>query len=226
MRSFSVIATVACAALSYAAPLVNLDAGVHAVAPVVGKVAVGAKVDVRHDKGIPDVIQTTNEKLSVAMAPLTFITQQNATVETITPILGEVKVILGGAIKEVTAIAAPVAGQATGVVGGLLGGLLGTVFSLAGQVLSLPAIAGLLSTLLTVVFTALGAVLKLLNTGDLASLKPLLVEVAGLVADLLKVVLPLVGGLVAALLPLVAEVLKVVDALGVTDLFAGLGLKL
>ncbi|KAJ8082428.1 hypothetical protein PM082_008283 [Marasmius tenuissimus] len=222
MRSFSVIATVACAALSYAAPLVNLnlDAGVPAVAKV------GANVAVRQDKGIPDVIQATTVQLTTVIAPLTFITQQNATVEAITPILSEVKVILGGAIKEVTAIAAPVAGQATGVVGGLLGGLLGTVFSLAGQVLSLPAIAGLLSTLLTVVFTALGAVLKLLNTGDLASLKPLLVEVAQLVADLLKVVLPLIGGLVAALLPLVAEVLKVVDALGVTDLFAGLGLKL
>ncbi|KAL0581288.1 hypothetical protein V5O48_000771 [Marasmius crinis-equi] len=218
MRSFSVIATIACAALSYAAPLINVDADVNAK-PIA---KVDASVNVRHDKGVPDVIQAVTVQITTVVAPLTFITSQNATVEAITPVLNEVKTILGGAITEVTAITGPV----TGVAGGLVGGLLNTVLSLAGKVLSIADVAGLLATLLKVVFVALGAVLKVVAAADKAAIQPLLAEVVKLVVDLLKLVLPVVGGLLGALLPLVGDVLKIADALGVTDILASVGLKL
>ncbi|KAF9261149.1 hypothetical protein L218DRAFT_946334 [Marasmius fiardii PR-910] len=222
MRSFSVLATIACAALSYAAPLISVEAG----AKVDAIAKVGAAVQARHDQGIPDVIQQVTVQITTVIAPLTFLTSQNATVDVVTPILSEVKTILGGAVTEVTTIAGTATGATGGLVGGLVGGLLKTVFSLAGQVLSLADVAGLLATLLKVVFTALGVVLKVVSSADKAALQPILAEVAGLVADLLKVVLPLLGGLVGALIPLIGDVLTVVDALGVTDLFAALGLKL
>ncbi|ESK92537.1 hypothetical protein Moror_4413 [Moniliophthora roreri MCA 2997] len=221
MPSFSTIFTIASLACSaFAAPLADLAVGAKAAVavPPVAKAdaAAGLGLEVRHDqeKTVPVILTDVTVEITAVIAPLTFITQQNATVEVIVPILEDVKGILSGAIADIKVV--------VGGAGGLVGGLL----TLVGKVLSVVDLACLIAALLKVVFTALGAVLKVVAAADKDVIKPLLIEVAKLVAELLKIILPLVGGLLAALLPLVADVLVVVDVLGVASVFAAIGLKL
>ncbi|KAK1235020.1 hypothetical protein PQX77_001774 [Marasmius sp. AFHP31] len=231
MRSFSFFATLAAAALSLAAPVVDSLPGKLPGTPGTPELP---KVDdalaltkghlpqARHEQTVPELLVGITTDVTVAIDPLLWITEKNCTIEHIKPVVVEVKVILEGAVKacaELTAGAMPVAG-------GLLTGVLATVFSLGGKVLAVVDIAGLLAILLKVIFAALGAVLKVVADADKDVVVGLLCEIVALVVALLKIVLPLVGGLIAALLPLIVDIVVVVKALGVAHLFAGIGLQL
>ncbi|KAG7095055.1 hypothetical protein E1B28_005845 [Marasmius oreades] len=209
MRSFSVLATVACAALSYAAPLVNVATSAD-ITPVAN---VDAEVHVRTSTNLVEVITQVNLDVSIAIAPLTFITSANSTLAAVQPVVDNVKAILVRAIGDVKTLASGVAG----------GGILGTV---TGGLLSVTEVAGSLADLVNLVLGTVGAVLNVVSGADKTVIETLLKEVAGLVGDLLQVVLPLAGGLVTALLPLIGSSITVARTLGVTSLLAGLGLGL
>ncbi|KAJ8081408.1 hypothetical protein PM082_007249 [Marasmius tenuissimus] len=225
MRSFSFFATFAAAAVSLAAPIVNVDnvAGnalglVGGVTPLVKNVA----PVVRHEQTIPAILVDVTAQISIAIEPLNYITKDNCTVVNIKPVLEEVKVILNVAIKDVTSITTNLVPSVTGI----LGATLGSVFSLAGTVLSILDIAKIVAALIHVICIAFTLVLKVVSDVEKDVVCSLLAEVLQLLCSLLKIVLPLVGGLVQAVLPLVGDVVFVVKALGVTDLFKAVGLNL
>ncbi|KAL0063167.1 hypothetical protein AAF712_009961 [Marasmius tenuissimus] len=230
MRSFSFFATLAAAALSLAAPVVDPLPKL----PGTPELPTGNALDLtkgplipkaRHEQTCAEAIVDITAKVALAIQPLTYITKDNCTVDNIKPHVVEVKTILEGGVKLVADITVGVVPSAQAGINGILSGNIASIFSIGGSVLAVVDIAGLLAVLLKVVFVALGAVLKVVADADKDVVVALLCEVAVLVVAMLKIVLPLVGGLVAALLPLCADIVVVLKALGILHLFAPMGLQ-
>lgn len=159
---------------------------------------------------IHSIITDVTLTITPLVEELAYITSENCTVEILTPIIGEIKTALQGAIYEVSAIT-----EVTVTT------LLTTV---EGVVLSLTEVAELVCALLYLIFAALAAILRVVTSANATAVTALLCEVVELVATLLQLICNLVGGLLAVLLPLVAEVVfSVIVTLDLTSKFAFLG---
>ncbi|KAJ3712932.1 hypothetical protein C8R42DRAFT_727676 [Lentinula raphanica] len=190
--TLSLLATVASAAFSFAAP----------VTPVSNSLEARCLCQDVHS-----IIVDVTTTITPLVEELTYITTENCTVEILTPIVTDIKVALCGAITQVK---------------GLTGFTLTTVLTTVdGVVLTLFEVAELVCALLTLIFTALAAVLKVVATSEAVAVSELLCEVVELVATLLQLICNLVGGLLAILLPLVGEIVfTVIASLGLTAKFA------
>ncbi|KAK7468265.1 hypothetical protein VKT23_002775 [Stygiomarasmius scandens] len=227
--AFSVFATLACAALSYAAPL-KADVNALNVADVHADVAVPLPVNAKVDANvanaatahvvtrdcdcttIPNILEDLTHSLQPLAAQLNSLTVENATLAIVQPIVEDIKGVLSTAISDVK---------------GLVGQPVGTVLKTVDSILSVTDVLGLVGTVLQIVFGAVSAVLKLVhNVTDGDAICTLLGEVLTLVGQLLQVVTGIVGGLLSLLLPLLTPVLSIITQLGVTQAFSGLGLPL
>ncbi|THU84984.1 hypothetical protein K435DRAFT_806280 [Dendrothele bispora CBS 962.96] len=227
--AFSLFATFACAAFTYAAPIqadVNAlnVADVHADVPV--PLPVNAKVDANvagvakahvatrdcDCTTIPNIIVDLTESLKPLAVQLNSLTVENCTLSIVEPIVNDIKGVLSTAISDVQ---------------GLVGQPVGTLLKTVDSVLSVTDVLGLVGTLLQIVFGAVSAVLKLVHgLADEGAICKLLGEVLTLVGQLLQLVTGIVGGLLNLLLPLLTPVLSIITQLGVTQAFSGLGLPL
>ncbi|KAF5337601.1 hypothetical protein D9758_014930 [Tetrapyrgos nigripes] len=227
--AFSIFATLACAAVSFAAPV---NVGAEALNGVVG---VGAKVDLpvalppagvavnanpvaaaavstRDAATVPDIIQDLTTSLQPLVAQLNSFTTENISLSVVQPILEDVKGVLNTAITDVQALA---------------GQPVNTLLQTVNGVLSLTDVIGLLTTVISLVFGAVHTVLTLVNgLTDANVITSLLGEVVALVGQLLQVLVGVVGGLLGLVVPLLTPVLTIVSQLGVTQAFSGLGLPL
>lgn len=253
MRSFgfSTLATLACAAFSFAAPLEAVAvAGAKAVIAreypngphhhhhgIEAGVAAGAKVDVRDytKSGNYDLggYQTGGYKTGgYKTVPGNTKDVQTIIVDLTVDVTLIVQPLLfitkdNCTVEYVTPVVEELKAVLTIAIGNLniiVGGLVGGVLTLVG--ITVAELAGLIFVLLKIIFAALACVLKVVGAADKAVIVALLCEVAKLVAVLLKIILGVVGGLLVVLLPLVGGILKVCVDLGVIDIFAVIGLKL
>ncbi|KIP05742.1 hypothetical protein PHLGIDRAFT_36293 [Phlebiopsis gigantea 11061_1 CR5-6] len=209
MFSFKTLATAAAVAFGalsvFAAPVAE-------TALVSRQVEVGAAAQV----GVAAIISSTTSALGPAIAELHLITQVNATVDVLTPIVADISATLNAAIGEVNALR----GQPTAVI--LAGIDVDALISVAG-------LASLVADLINTVFIALGAVLNVAASVNISVVIPLLVSVGALVGTLVTAVVTVGGsavlGLVPAVLVLVHDVLAIIAHLNITALI-GLGLHL
>ncbi|KAH7906498.1 hypothetical protein BJ138DRAFT_1105094 [Hygrophoropsis aurantiaca] len=223
MRSFgtlSLLFTAALSAFTYAAPA-SPDASV--VLDKVTGVVGDSKPDVlssaltgRDDtpQSIAVIITTVQAQIQPLTEKLTFINSDDATIDSITPIVAEIKTCLLTATEslkllngaDISVILAPVEGTVAltvAAVGQLVGGLLCTLFA------------------------AIGCLLKVVVGDVRAAVLVLLVDLCGVVAGLLQVVLGLVGGLLAMVLTILTPtVLAVIKLLGSVELLTCLGIQL
>ncbi|KAJ3999109.1 hypothetical protein F5050DRAFT_1710012 [Lentinula boryana] len=190
--TLSLLATVASAAFSLAAP----------VSPASNALEARCLC-----QDIHSIIVDVTTTITPLVEELTYITAENCTVEILTPIIGEIKVVLTTAITEVK-----------GLTGFTLTAVLTTV---DGVVLTLAEVAELVCVLLTLIFGALAAILKVVTRAEAAAVAELLCEVVALVATLLELICNLLGGILAILLPLVGEIVfTVIASLGLTAQFS------
>jgi len=204
MRSFSLLALAAAALAPFvsAAPTIaNTDVAVRAVgvdAAVAAAAAVG--VEARGQKGCAEILVDLKVNLDVQVTELKCLTKANATVEVITPILGEIVEIIGGAVVDLQA---------------LVGAELSVILcSVDGTVeVTVAVIAQLLADVLCLVIGALGFVLTVV--ADVTILVDIIVKVAlgDCLCSLIKAVLALVDGLLVCLIPLVLGLVDTILAL-------------
>ncbi|RDB30068.1 hypothetical protein Hypma_013928 [Hypsizygus marmoreus] len=215
MPSFSAIfllATTAFAALSSAAPILNLgDAntiGNIAAAPVAGINSKITLVDKREDvlHTLPIIFTTVETRLASVSEKLNAIDAVTGTeVEAVTPIINEVKEILTVAIAEVHA---------------LVGHPIEFILSVEGRVLSIPEVAYLLSSVSTLVLGVIALVFKTVSVAGAHVVLPLLVEVAHLLVALITAVTGIVEGLLVILAPILGPVIALLYNLGLGDVVA------
>ncbi|KAK7454053.1 hypothetical protein VKT23_011566 [Stygiomarasmius scandens] len=201
-RAISVITALACAAFSFAAPQPISN----------GLVAVEAR-----DSGVtsvPQILQRVTGDLQPIVDQLFYITSDNNTASIVNPILGDVKVILGGAISDVKALTSATADAALDTVN-----------------YTVQDLAPLIAVVVNLVLIALGKVLQLLSVAEYQLIFPVLCEVGTLVGNLLTLILAIVDAkgtlavLLATLLPLIHRVLAIIVNLGITSVFSSLGVN-
>ncbi|KAJ3877802.1 hypothetical protein F5051DRAFT_503638 [Lentinula edodes] len=190
--TLSLLATVASAAFSFAAPLTPASNALEARCLC---------------QDIHSIIVDVTTTITPIVEELTYITSENCTVEVLGPILDEVKVVLTTAITEVK---------------GLTGFTLTTVLTTVdGVVLTIAEVAELLCELLTLIFGALAAILRVVTVSEAVAVKALLCEVVELVATLLQLICNLLGGILAILLTLVGDIVfSVIVSLGLSAKFS------
>lgn len=190
MHSFSAISliTLGLAAFAFASPVVPpvqiRDTNVTAIA------------------ALTNIVTNLNSEIGPLAAELQYIEAENATLVILTPILDDVKQIIGAAIVAVNATSE-----------------LNTVIDTA----SINALATILAALLSTIFTALAAVLKSVSADESDTIFSLLSDVGGLVGQLLGLILPLVTGLVGALLPLIGNIFGTILRFNVTSIISIIG---
>ncbi|KAK7440040.1 hypothetical protein VKT23_017291 [Stygiomarasmius scandens] len=210
MRSFGIFATLALAAVSYAAPFspaakVPSLALVSAEVPAVntGDVSIHARCDTGC-KSLPDIITGVTVEITPLIDELKSLSAVDCTIEKITPIVDEMKVILSGAIVDVKA---------------LVGVSLSVVLTTANGVLSLIDLCNLIATLYTLIFGAFGIVLKLVATVEYNGVCGIFAEVGFLLATLLHLIISIVGGILFILQPLLTVCLSVIVQIGCSSAF-------
>ncbi|KAF9257008.1 hypothetical protein L218DRAFT_949532 [Marasmius fiardii PR-910] len=236
MRALTILTTLAAATYTFASssvlvpiphvarqvatptPTPNADQGGRVLTPLPPN---SEDLAARHEGTVPAVLNQLIVDLDIAIAPLTYITKQNCTVASITPVVENVKAIISVAIDECTQITAGVSVNG----GSLLSGVIGSAFSLGGQVLSVLDICKILSLLIHIVFTALNCVLVVVGDAEKGVILPLLREVVVALCQLLGLVFGLLGGLLSVLLPMIADISAIVTALDVVDICAKVGIS-
>lgn len=216
MLSFKSLATVATLAFGALSAMAAPAPQSHGAAGLTS-LAEGLKHNVRDVQvvSVAQVIQTTTVTITPVVQKLQFITPQNCTVDVLTPVVNDIKTILGTAVSEVNAL-----------VGKDVATILANVDGTA-QV-TVQELAKLVADLVNLVFAALGAVLAVAG-GAIGDIMPLLVAVGELVGSLLHAVLALVGGLLGGLVPailaLVGGILSVVLSLRINVLITLFGIQ-
>jgi len=167
---------------------------------------------------LPAILGELVTAVTPLFAELGSLTKQNATVDIVQPIVGDINNALNIAITEVnTLIDQPVE----------------VVLATAKGVLDIGELVKLLQPFLTLVFTALGSVLNLLSGVTSGEVFTLLKSVGALVGELLALVLDIVGGLAGGLLGtvfslvgplLTGTVLPILTQLGLNDVIGAIGI--
>ncbi|KAK7462996.1 hypothetical protein VKT23_007577 [Stygiomarasmius scandens] len=212
MRSFGIFATLALAVVSYAAPLAPAGVKVPSVqtpelptsveVPTVNAGDLVARCDTC--KSLPDIITGITTDISPLIDQLKGLSAVDCTVEKITPIVDEIKVIVNGAIVDVKA---------------LVGVSIDVVLTTADGVLSLVNLCQLISTLFTLIFGCFGIVLKIVASVEYDGVCGLFAEVGVLLATLLQLIFGIVGGLLVIIRPLLTVCISVIIELGCSDAF-------
>ncbi|KAJ7579293.1 hypothetical protein C8J56DRAFT_1030606 [Mycena floridula] len=211
MLSFKTLAiafTLAASTFSWAAPL-NVDI---TSTPNVKSIDVTARTT---EISLTQILTTVNSKIVPLAAKITALNVDEITVEVVTPLIIEVQSTLQVALNQVNAlVSSPVP----------------TVTALVSGVLSITGLANLIATLLCTVFTLLRFLLNVVQIAKLDVITPLIQSVAKLVADLVVAVLgvpvlySILAPVLAIVVPLLADVIGVIQTLGLTDLLSVLGL--
>ncbi|KAK7441003.1 hypothetical protein VKT23_016784 [Stygiomarasmius scandens] len=211
MRSFGIFATLALAAVSYAAPFspaveAPSVALVSADVPAVnaGDVSIHARCD-SGCKSLPDIIIGITTEITPLVDELKGLSAVDCTVEKIAPIVDEMKVILSGATTEVKA---------------LVGVPLSVVLTTANGVLSLIDLCNLIATLYTLIFGCFGIVLKLVASVEYNGVCGIFADVGFLLATLLHLIISIVGGILFIIQPLLAVCLSVIVQIGCGSAFS------
>ncbi|OJA13757.1 hypothetical protein AZE42_01552 [Rhizopogon vesiculosus] len=225
MPSFATITLILTAALS---TLTNAAPITLPSASIPGDLSSGKSeiTDLTQEVDLPSFRRETEISVSVAVVftdvfaqirpltdQLTYITSENATVASISPVVAQIKTQLTGAVSQLQGLV----GKDSSVI---LAPVEGTTLMTVGSLATL--IAGDLCLL----FAALGAVLKVV-VGDVhTEVLPLLADLGCTVTSLLEIVITLVAGIVTSLTPLLAPVVAILSSLGLTDLLSLLSLSL
>jgi len=193
--TLSLLVAAGSAALSFAAP----------VSPVSNALEARCLCEDIHS-----IITEVTTTLTVILDPFHYVTSENCTAATVTPIVKQANSALNSAINQVNGISK----NPTTTI----------LTTVDGVVLTLYDVAELLCALLTVIFTALCAVLKVVSTAECGAVSALLCEVVILVATLLHLICVLLDGVLAILIKLLADVLIIVIAvivkLGLTGYYS------
>ncbi|OBZ78248.1 hypothetical protein A0H81_01757 [Grifola frondosa] len=215
--SLSLIATLALSAFTSASPI-NSDSLAPVAVPAVPAVAIpavsglGSRDAVR---SVPVILADVQTKVTTYTQELTFITQANATVEVLTPIVTNIKVILTGALVEIN-----------GLVGQPAEIILASVDGTAK--VTVVELANIISGLLIIVFEALNAVLAVVSITAKAAVVALLGTVGEILGCLICAIIMLVGGiltdLVFTLKPLLVSISTILTNLNVVVIVSVLGL--
>jgi len=234
MRFFSVFGTLALAAFAYATPLANPEP----VPAAANDVQVAARGGCSSCKSLPDIIvdvtlQVTPHVdylssfyflpvLSVFNCLPESLPAEQCTVETIKPVIVEIKGILQTAISDVEA---------------LVGSALDLVLHTVTGVLSLLNLCKLIATLYNLIFGCFGIVLKAVVSAEYDGVCALFAEVGSviispfvtskadllynsvLLGTLLKLIIDLVGGVLAIVQGLLAALLPTITVIGCKDSF-------
>ncbi|KAH8113588.1 hypothetical protein DFH11DRAFT_1599610 [Phellopilus nigrolimitatus] len=155
----------------------------------------------RDTKGCASILVELKVNLGASLCDLNHLTSQNATTETITPILKDVVSVIGDAVTDLKALV----GQPISVI----------LCSADGTAqVAVSVIAGLLADVLCALCTALALVLSVV--GDKKCLLDVIVSVTlgGCLCELIKAVLAIVDGLLAELVPLVLSIASILVSLG------------
>ncbi|CAL1710711.1 unnamed protein product [Somion occarium] len=175
------------------------------------------KTTVIKQKSVYVVLSETKYKLEPVIVNFHYLNKVNATVETITPLVNDVKVIITGAVAELHAL-----------VGADVSVILATAD--VNVKVTVQVVAQLVAEILILVFKALAFVLSVVDGAILPTVIALLATVGEVVGALLSIVLSLVGGLlfglVGAILVLIGEILPIILQLRINILISVLGLKL
>ncbi|KAI0712873.1 hypothetical protein C8Q72DRAFT_799263 [Fomitopsis betulina] len=167
----------------------------------------------RDQKNVVTIINETTTKVQEFSVEFHYVVAANATLEVLSPIVADIKGVLGDALVDINALV----GLSEDVVLGLEGGLLLTVTEVAA------AIVGLL----TVVLEAVGAVLDVVlteNSDCVLVLLSSLVEVLGcLICAISMLVGPFLGGLITLVVSLLGGLTGILATLKVTVLISIFG---
>ncbi|KAH9940295.1 hypothetical protein B0H21DRAFT_581359 [Amylocystis lapponica] len=217
-NTLSIFATLALGAFSSAIPLSAGDvpavSSISSALPAVPTPDISS-LPVRRDQlTIVDIVKNTTTSVQTHVETLQFIQSTNATLETLGPIVDDIKNILADAIVAVE-----------GLAGKEVNDIIGTV---EGVVATVTVLAQVIAELLTTILTVVGSVLAVV-TSDVypcvAALLSSLVEVLGcLVLCIIMTLGSTVSGLLAALIPLLGGVLSIVSKLDVVVFVKVLGI--
>ncbi|KAI5823136.1 hypothetical protein K523DRAFT_287154 [Schizophyllum commune Tattone D] len=169
--------------------------------------------DRRHDGSLLSLVDTAIVDITVSAHALIYLQPANATVETVTTLLTDIKVTLATLLVDVKALV----------------GL--DVSVVLGVVTDVNVIGKVVADLLILVFTALGGVLNIVAVAKVEVVATLLADITCIVGELLKVVfglvdglLGVVGGLLAVVLGLIGAILPIILQLNVSVLISVLAL--
>ncbi|KAK7689508.1 hypothetical protein QCA50_007300 [Cerrena zonata] len=166
------------------------------------------------EKSVYYVLEKTKYEVTPVVQKFHYFTKQNCTVENVTPVVEELKVVLTGAIADLHAL--------VGVDVNIL------LLTEGGVKVTVDVVAKLVAEILILVFGALGFVLTLVEGALYVTLCNLFAVVGGLVGTILSVVLSLVGsvlgGLVVAIVALLGDVIAIILKLNISVCISLLGL--
>ncbi|KAK7443565.1 hypothetical protein VKT23_015738 [Stygiomarasmius scandens] len=200
MRFFSVFGTLALAAFAYATPLANPEP----VPAAANDVQVAARGGCSSCKSLPGIIVDVTLQVTPHVDYLKSLPAEQCTVETIKPVIVEIKGILQTAISDVEA---------------LVGSALDLVLHTVTGVLSLLNLCKLIATLYNLIFGCFGIVLKVVVSAEYDEVCALFAEVGVLLGTLLKLIIDLVGGVLAIVQGLLAALLPTITVIGCKDSF-------
>ncbi|KAL1712083.1 hypothetical protein EV715DRAFT_278196 [Schizophyllum commune] len=170
-------------------------------------------LDRRHDGSLLSLVDTAIVDITVSAHALIYLQPANATVETVTTLLTDIKVTLATLLVDVKALV----------------GL--DVSVVLGVVADVNVIGKVVADLLILVFTALGGVLNIVAVAKVEVVATLLADITCIVGELLQVVfglvdglLGVVGGLLAVVLGLIGAILPIILQLNVSVLISVLAL--
>ncbi|KIK63976.1 hypothetical protein GYMLUDRAFT_241203 [Collybiopsis luxurians FD-317 M1] len=190
--TLSILATIASAAFSFAAPLSSATKALEARCAC---------------EDIHDILTDITFNISPLMSELTYLTPHNCTAKVVKPIIISVNSHLTTAIGHVKGLKSSTATS-----------ILTTV---DGALITVPEVASLVSDLLSLIFCALASILKAASSANISAVTVLVCEVVKLVAVLLQLICNLIGGLTFALVPIINEVcLSVIVAVSLTAKFS------
>lgn len=230
LRIISLLATMACAVFSNAAPTTSTPAEVSNFGNAVGNTVADTRGLYRRDTdlpGVPDdiaqgytdavgdaaatpsrrddqaqsipiiLVRVTNQIIPVVRQIRAIVTV-NVQIDVLVGLIGQIQVIINGAIVDIRTLAAnPVGG----------------VLVLGGRILSIQEVAYIVATILYLIFSALDIVVRTVAVVQLQVIAPLVVTVGAVVASLLVEVFLLVGGLLPVVVPLVTGLVATLVAL-------------
>ncbi|THH19882.1 hypothetical protein EUX98_g8690 [Antrodiella citrinella] len=155
--------------------------------------ATSSELVARDVRGVAAIIADLNVKIGPSVLQLNSVVKANATVEVITPIVMNLKGVIGDAVVEVInlADAAPTT-------------ILATVDGTAQVTVSI--LAGIIGDLLLLVFGALNIVLNVCDASVVSALIPVLTIVANSIGCLICAIFSLCGGLLVGLVGAVATI--------------------
>ncbi|THU76371.1 hypothetical protein K435DRAFT_163864, partial [Dendrothele bispora CBS 962.96] len=188
-----------CAAFSLAAPTQAISGSVK----LSGQANVTIKTRGSGVTSIPDILTRVVGDVQPIVSQLNYITSANNTHSIVNPLLTDVQTTLNQAISDVKALNATAVNGATNTVTGAW---------------NTADLAGLVSQVLHLVLTTLGKVLSTLSIAEYNLIFPLLAQVGSILGNLLSLIIAIVGpkDLVPALLPLIQDLLPIIQNLGIS----------